>query len=252
MRKIDEVVKTQIINHLETFAIGNIRDVTDASIADNVDKLGTENVFDDALIGIQRDLLGAGYETTYTTTVWLVLYMASYPDIQTRVQQEIDEVIGRGRRFEVTDRDKLVFTEATLLEVMRITTIVPLALPRFTTKNTNLNGYDIEKDTTVYFNLYSVSHDKDFWGDPEVFRPSRFLNKDGRLDKVKCSHVIPFGLGRRRCAGENLAKMQAFTFFVTIMHRCSFEKPEGVLYDLEPTIGLVYKPKSFKVLVGER
>lgn len=47
----------------------------------------------------------------------------------------------------------------------------------------------------VMANIYSVHMDKNHWGDPEVFRPERFLNNaTGKV--VTDSWFIPFGVGQ--------------------------------------------------------
>lgn len=204
------------------------------------------------LIHSTADLQGAGFDTSNQSLQWIILFMAMYPEVQKRIQSEIGDVIGSGRRITLKDRSQLVYTEATILEVMRMTSIVPFALPKFTIKDTILDGYDIDKGTVVFFNLHSVSYDSDFWGDPEIFRPERFIDIHRKLDKEKCNHVLSFGLGRRRCVGEFLARMELFLFFTNVIRKCQFEKPVGVIYNLEPDPGLVYSPKPFCVKIEER
>lgn len=64
------------------------------------------------------------------------------------------------------------------------------------TKNTELMGYSIAKNTIVLTNLYSVHMDGKVWQNPEEFRPERFLDRDGNIS-VDENHYIPFGLGER-------------------------------------------------------
>lgn len=45
--------------------------------------------------------------------------------------------------------------------------------------------------------MWSLHHDQDHWGDPEVFRPERFINNDGVLKSD--DWVMPFGLGKKKC-----------------------------------------------------
>ncbi|XP_053380246.1 cytochrome P450 1A2-like [Mercenaria mercenaria] len=178
--------------------------------------------------------------------------MSMYPQVQERVQHEIADVIGSGRRIEFKDKSRLTYTEATVLEVMRMTTIAPFALPKLTVKDTTLKGYDIDKETVVFFNLHSISYDKEFWGDPQTFRPERLIDANNKLNLEKCNRILPFGLGRRRCVGEFLARMEQFLLFANVIRRCRFSKPAGESYDMEPDPGLVYSPKAFCVVVEER
>ncbi|WAR07452.1 CP1A1-like protein [Mya arenaria] len=150
------------------------------------------------------------------------------------------------------DRAYLPYTEATIHEVLRKSSIVPFALPHFTIADTKLCGFDIDKGTVVFLNLHSVSYEKDFWGDPDVFRPERFLTKQNTLDSSKCQHVLSFGLGRRRCIGEPLVRQEIFLLFATLMqrHRLSIPYPGDV--DLSPVPSLVYGPTTCKMRVHER
>lgn len=251
LTETNEIGEQQIKEHIEHFSKDNVKDITDALLAADLDTCETSNTTN-RLLTTLGSLQGAGFDTTNKALQWLLLYMACYPDVQMRVQKEIDDVLGSGKALDVKDRKKLVYTEATIHEVMRITTQLPLGLPKYTTRDTKLDGYDIDKGTVVFFNLHSVSHDKDFWGDPDIFRPSRFLTNTNQLDIAKCARPMPFGIGRRRCVGEFLAKMEIFILFVTIMRRCCIVKPENVEFDLQPIPGLVYSPGEFKVIVKER
>lgn len=178
--------------------------------------------------------------------------MAEYPEIQVEVQNELDRVVGRGRQIQLDDRSDLPFTNATMLEVMRMTTIGPFGVPKYTIRDTNVGGFDIDKDTVVLFNLNAVSFDKELWGDPDKFRPTRFINDKNELDVSASKRITIFGAGRRRCPGEKLARINLFIFFSTLMQNLSVMKPQRTEYDLRPVIGLVYQPKDFKVIVTER
>lgn len=86
----------------------------------------TENVNEESLRLTVRQLFVAGTETSVNTLRWILMYMMEYPEIQNRLQKEIDSVVGRNRLPRVGD--KLPFTEATIMEVQRIATIAPLGM----------------------------------------------------------------------------------------------------------------------------
>lgn len=178
--------------------------------------------------------------------------MTKYPDVQERVHSEIDDLIGRRRRIELKDKPGLVYTNAVILEVMRIASVVPFSFPYCTVKDTKIGGFDIERDTIVLLNLHSIHHDKEFWEDPERFRPNRFIIEDHILDTHKINHIVSFGLGRRRCISEHLAKICVFIAFATVMQKCRFACPSDQTVDLEPIFGFMFSPKNYKVLAQER
>lgn len=80
------------------------------------------------------------------------------------------------------------------MEVERLYHVAPIIGPRRAMTSTNLDKYIIPKDSTVLINLYSVNMSKEIWGDPEVFRPERFLNNDGKI--LSHDKFLPFGLGK--------------------------------------------------------
>ena len=94
------------------------------------------------------DLFGAGTETTTTTLYWALLYMIAFPDIQSRVQQEIDDAAGRNRLPRLSDKPELPYTEAVLHEVQRIGSIIPLGVPHKCMEDVTLRGYVFQQIET--------------------------------------------------------------------------------------------------------
>ena len=178
--------------------------------------------------------------------------MIEYPEVQQRVFEEMNEKIGQNRRITWTDHLKLPYTEATLREVMRISPVAPFGLPHYTTEDTQLGNLDIDKDTVVMINLHSVSQDRSLWGDPENFRPERYMLEDGELGPVKMKYEVTFGVGRRTCVGEDLVKKELFLIFTTLIQRYVFKIPPGDVLDLRPVVGLTYMPKAYTLLAEER
>ena len=122
------------------------------------------------------------------------------------------------------DRGRLPYCEATIMEVQRLSCVAPAGLGNRVPEDVRIEGYRIPKDTLLVYNIHRFHTDPDYWGDPEVFRPERFLAKDwedeegvGRARLVKHERFLPFGFGRRVCMGESLAKAELFIFCVIIM-----------------------------------
>lgn len=86
------------------------------------------------------------------------------------------------------------YTQAVLLEVQRWASVLPLIFPHAPTKTTKLLGYTIPKGTFTLVNAWGVHNDPQYWGDPEVFRPERFLNEKG--EAVTPEYFIPFSAGK--------------------------------------------------------
>jgi methyl farnesoate epoxidase/farnesoate epoxidase len=107
------------------------------------------------------------------------------------------------------------------------------------------------QDTTVILSLWSVLSDPDHWGDPEVFRPERFLDSNGKF--MKDDWMINFGSGKRFCLGESLARNILFIFFATFFQEFSLSIAEG---DPRPTTmpqpGFTTAPYPFRMKIKER
>ena len=101
------------------------------------------------LLAIVKDFFFAGTETTATTLLWFTVLMANHQDVQMEIKDEMDQVVGLKRHPSLEDKPNLPLLEATLLEVMRFRTLVPIALPHSTLKDTYLNGMFIPANTVV-------------------------------------------------------------------------------------------------------
>ncbi|KAF4115660.1 hypothetical protein G5714_003149 [Onychostoma macrolepis] len=199
-----------------------------------------------------NNLFAAGTDTTTTTLRWGLLLMAKYPEIQDKVQDEIDRVIG-GRQPVVEDRKNLPYTDAVIHETQRFANIVPISVPRQTTCDVHLNGYLIKKGTSVWPLLVSVLRDESEWETPGNFNPGHFLNKQGQF--VKKDAFMPFSAGRRVCLGEGLARMELFLFLTSLLQRFRFTPPPGVSeddLDLSPVVGLTLNPAPHKLFAVKR
>ncbi|XP_033643980.1 cytochrome P450 2J6-like isoform X1 [Asterias rubens] len=197
------------------------------------------------------ELFGAGTETTSTTLRWALLYMIAFPDIQSRVQKELDEAVGRNRLPRLSDKPELPFTEAVLSEIQRMGSIVPLGVPHRCTEDTILRGYSIPKGSIVITNLWNVHMDPVEWPNPEQFNPERFLDDEGRFHRRE--KLIPFGIGRRICLGEQLAKMELYIVFTCLLHQFTFKPPEGAPdVSFKVCDGITRAPESFELCAVAR
>ena len=138
------------------------------------------------------------------------------------------------------------------METLRFSSMVPLSLAHRATEDVQLGGYLIPKDSMVFGNLYSVHHSQEIWGDPENFRPERFLSPDGTC-MGKHDALMPFSFGKRLCLGEGLAKNELFLFLTSII------KTFHVTWDqnrpkpgLEKVPGPVQGPKPHYLIFTER
>ncbi|XP_066995609.2 cytochrome P450 306a1 [Anabrus simplex] len=186
------------------------------------------------------DLFGAGLDTTLTTLRWFILFMAQHPNVQARIHEELDEVLGK-RWPTLNDAPVLSYTQAAISETQRIRSVVPVGIPHGTTQVTTIEGYRIPAGTMIIPLQWAVHMDPEVWPEPEEFRPERFLLSDGRY--YKRENFIPFQTGKRVCVGEELAHMLLFLFGATILHQFQLSVPPGVELDLRGENGITLTPK---------
>ncbi|KAK9307391.1 hypothetical protein QLX08_002285 [Tetragonisca angustula] len=185
-----------------------------------------------------------------SAVVHAIKLVMHHPKVMKNVQKEIDRVIGTERLVTWEDRKNLLYTEATIRESLRYVTLTPFSVFHKTTKKTTLSGFDLAKDTVVVTNLAGLNTDVDLWGDPDNFRPERFLNENYQLCK---DFTFPFGFGHRVCAGETYARYNMFQIFATLMQNFNFSFIEGEPNSLEDIIsGLIVTPKETWIRVEPR
>jgi cytochrome P450 len=144
------------------------------------------------------------------------------------------------------------YTEAVIMEVLRKSSLVPLGVLHRALADKEFHGYMIPKGTLLLANLYSVHHNPKYWGDPENFRPERFLSEDG-TKACKPNAFVPFQIGKRQCLGEPFAKDSLFLFISSIYHHfTTIPDPENPKLDFEPKLGFLQAPKPFRVVFKDR
>ncbi|XP_044145118.1 cytochrome P450 2C5-like [Bufo gargarizans] len=190
------------------------------------------------------DLFAAGMDTTSTTLRWGLLLMMKYPEIQSKVQNEIEKVIGSAVP-QASHRKSMPYTDAVIHEIQRFGNIVPTNLPHATTKDVNFRGYLLPKGTYIIPLLTSVLYDKDHFAKADEFYPEHFLDSSGNF--VRKEAFMAFSAGKRSCAGESLAKMELFLFFTRLLQNFMFQSPPWAALDLNPAIGFIAGPLPHKI-----
>uniref|UniRef100_A0A667YF36 Cytochrome P450 2J2-like n=1 Tax=Myripristis murdjan TaxID=586833 RepID=A0A667YF36_9TELE len=196
--EVKDMIRSEIKEHKKDWNPAEPRDYIDCYLTEiQMVSDNAESTFDEEnLVICVMDLFAAGSETTSTTLRWAFLYMAKYPEIQEKVQAEIDRVIGQSRQPSMMDRANLPYTDAVIHEIQRIGNIVPLSLPHSTNRDIQLGDYTVPKGVVIIPNLTSVLFDKREWETPYTFNPGHFLNEEGKF--VKRAAFIPFSAGEEQ------------------------------------------------------
>ncbi len=161
---------------------------------------------------------------------------------------EIEEVMKTNQSNANSElRSKMPYTEAVLLEIQRLGNIAPNALLHATSKTMRIGNYILPSGTNINSSMLSIMMDPKTFPDPEKFKPERFIDANSG-SFVPHPNVVPFGIGKRRCLGESLAKTELFIFFTGLIEKFDIkladekEKPSA---KYRP--GLTLTPYPFKV-----
>uniref|UniRef100_A0A8C0RAC4 Cytochrome P450 2J2 n=1 Tax=Canis lupus familiaris TaxID=9615 RepID=A0A8C0RAC4_CANLF len=233
-------------NHRRDWNPAEPRDFIDAYLKEMEKNRGnaTSSFHEENLIYSTLDLFFAGTETTSTTLRWGLLYLALNPEIQEKVQAEIDRVIGQSQLPGLAVRESMPYTNAFIHEVQRMGNIVPLNVPREVTGDTTLAGYYLPKGTVIVTNLTALHRDPAEWATPDTFNPEHFL-ENGQFKKREA--FLPFSIGKRVCIGEQLARSELFIFFTSLVQRFTFRPPDNEKLSLEFRTGLTISPVSHRL-----
>ncbi|MFH4978670.1 hypothetical protein AB6A40_005379 [Gnathostoma spinigerum] len=135
-----------------------------------------------------------------------------------------------------------------LLEVQRCANIAPFGMFHRTRRTTVIDGYHIPANTTVMMNLYSTMMDPNVFEDPSKFSPDRYLDSNGDLDK-RLIGWYPYGIGDRKCLGDNIARCELFVVTCALLQRYRFLRIPGRSYSLEQTMQLTIHPEPYELLI---
>ncbi|PAA88473.1 hypothetical protein BOX15_Mlig019189g1, partial [Macrostomum lignano] len=223
VQKLLEFNQTQVTEHkrriAEEGAPQEPGNYTEAFLIEQMKPDSPAELFnDDQLAYCLADLFIAGSDTTTNTLLWSLLLMAVHPEVQDRVHSELAGVVGSGRLPNMRDRPLLPYTDAVIHEVMRYRPIAAMLLPHtpLDRAGTRLRNYWIPGNTLIAFSVISVHQDPGHWATPLEFNPGHFLDETGTKFRPS-EYFMPFGLGRRACMGEALARMETFLFFACLM-----------------------------------
>ncbi|PVF93578.1 cytochrome P450 [Serendipita vermifera] len=186
-------------------------------------------------------LYTAASDTTTGGIIQFLHVLFLFPTVSNRVFREIQSVTQGLRLPRISDRSQFPYTEAVWKESVRWRPFFPLGLPHVNTQDEIIRGYFIPKGTMILqntrqgFHLFIIQttnnsfrmmlNDPKVWGDPEVFRPERFL-EPGASQKPNPLTTL-FGWGMRICPGMYLADRVVLHLVATIISLYKVEPLEG-------------------------
>ncbi|KAI9262143.1 cytochrome P450 [Phascolomyces articulosus] len=178
---------------------------------------------------ILSDMIVAGSDTTAVSLTWAFAILVRYPEIQRKMQSEIDTFMAKeGRLPRYEDRDQLPYTISVQKECMRYRTTTNFGVPHVSTEAFEYRGYYIPKDSTIISSMYSMHRNPAVFPNPDKFDPERFMSNTKSMyaaanGPLENRDHYNFGWGRRLCPGTHLAEVELFNVFVSVFAKSTIE-----------------------------
>lgn len=202
-----------------------------------------------------QNMIIAGTDTSVVTLEWAMSLLLNHQDVLQKAKLELDSQVGRHRLIEEQDLPNLHYLHSIILETFRMFPAGPLVVPRESSADCKIGGYDIPGGTIVLFNAWTIHRDPKVWDDPTRFKPERF---EGRKE-VEMQKLMPFGVGRRACPGSGLGHRMVGLALGALIQCFDWERVSSEEVDLSEGAGLtmpklnpleaIYTPRQHMVKV---
>ncbi|XP_011066201.1 PREDICTED: cytochrome P450 4C1-like [Acromyrmex echinatior] len=171
-----------------------------------------------------------GHDTVAVGLTYAILLLAEHEDVQKRARNEISAIMeANGGKLTMSALNNMPYLERCLKESLRLYPSVPF-ISRVLSKDLQTQTYLVPSGTIVHLNIYDIHRDPNFWPNPDVFDPDRFL-----LEKIQKRHpysYLPFSAGPRNCIGQRFAMMELKAIIATLIYNFYLE-PIDYLKDLQ-------------------
>ncbi|XP_004454006.1 cytochrome P450 3A12-like isoform X2 [Dasypus novemcinctus] len=162
----------------------------------------------------------AGYETTSSVLSFLMYELAVNPDVQKKLQEEIDAALPNKAPATYDALVQMEYLDMVVNESLRI---YPIAgrLERVCKKDVEINGMLIPKGTVAMIPIFVIHRDPEIWPEPEKFRPERFSKEN--KESIDPYTYMPFGAGPRNCIGMRFALINIKLAVTSLLQHFSFK-----------------------------
>ncbi|KAF8022900.1 hypothetical protein BT93_F0419 [Corymbia citriodora subsp. variegata] len=198
-------------------------------------------------------MIAGGSDTTMATLTWAISLLLNNLPILKRAQEELDNHIGKQRHMIESDITDLAFLQAIVKETLRLYPASPLFGREFA-EDCIIGEYHVRKGTRLMFNLWKIQTDPRQWPDPLKFQPERFLSSQKDLDaKDHNFELLPFGGGRRSCAGMSFALQSLHFILARFLHAFEVSTPGNSSVDMSEDFGAtIKKARPLEVMLTPR
>ncbi|XP_024996190.1 cytochrome P450 76C1-like [Cynara cardunculus var. scolymus] len=227
-RKMDEDGRKDFVQILL-----ELKDQKDSPISLNIDQIKA----------LLFDILTAATDTTSTMVEWVMAEILHHPEVKTKIQEELNDVLGMNSIVEECHLPKLAYLDAVIKETFRIHPPLPLLIQRSPDESCTVGGYLIPKGTIVYINVWAIHRDPRNWPNSLEFKPERFLK--GKWDyNGNNLKFLPFGVGRRICPGIPLGEKMLVYILASLLHSFEWRLSEDEDFEVSDEFGFVTKKRK--------
>ncbi|KAM9329506.1 uncharacterized protein PAF06_003303 [Gastrophryne carolinensis] len=214
---------------------------TESEIPSGEENHGYKALTDSEIMAQGLIFIMAGYETTSTTLMFLAYHLATHPDVQTKLQEEIDTYLPNKATPTYDILNQMDYLDMVINETLRLYPS-SLRLERVCKKTTEINGVTIPKGVVTVIPVFVLHRDPTYWPDPEEFRPERF-SKDNK-DTQDPYTFLPFGIGPRNCIGMRFAMVNMKSVITMLLQNFIFKTCKDTPIPLQvDTIGYLKTTK---------
>jgi cytochrome P450 len=183
---------------------------------------------DEEIVGNVLTMLLAGEDTTANTIAWVMHMMTEHPEVQARMQSEVDTVLTSAstpHSHEATEA--LPYVEAVAHETMRVLPVAPV-LAMDATADTVIGDLKLPKGSELYLLTGHMATQPAHFSEPEAFKPERWLVTPHQAREGHNTHAfMPFGAGPRFCPGRHLAMLEIKMVLAMLCRNFDLERFPG-------------------------
>ncbi|CAI0547500.1 unnamed protein product [Linum tenue] len=230
-KEFDDILESVLIEHeknggVKTSDMGEEegKSFVDVLLEEQKDGKSGHFLGRDNIKALLLDMFVGGTDTTATLVEWVMAELLRHPDIMNKLQHEV-RTVAKGNVNE-NDLDNMTYLKQVILETLRLHPPVPLLAPRELMEDCTIMGYNLAAGTFIFTNAWAIGRDPNRWADPDEFQPERFANRS-LDDSVHAFDVVPFGAGRRGCAGRSFALATAELLIANLVGRFDWALPDG-------------------------
>nr|XP_050866027.1 cytochrome P450 4C1-like isoform X3 [Vespula vulgaris] len=164
----------------------------------------------------------AGSDTSATTISFVLLMLATFPDIQNKVFEELNQIYRSSdpKHVRITHDDikNMKLLERVIKETLRLFPAGPVIVRKVMQDIKVTKNWTIPKGSSAVFFIYNLHRNEKYWSQPLIFDPDRFLP-----GKRHSTNFFPFSYGRRNCIGQIFAMLEMKVIIASLLRRFIFK-----------------------------